>query len=49
MTQALEAHRSGELSGVPIEKHTAAIFALAKRKKLRALQTALRQRYPKLK
>lgn len=49
MTQALEAHRSGELRGVPDRKHAAAIYALAKRKKMKALQTALRQRYPQLK
>lgn len=49
MAQALEVHRSGELRDVPMEKHTVALFALAKRKKLKALQTALRQRYPNLK
>ena len=48
MTQALEVHRSGELRDVPMEQHTAAIIALAERKKLSALLTALRQRYPNL-
>jgi ribulose 1,5-bisphosphate carboxylase large subunit-like protein len=48
MTQALEVHRSGELRDVPMTKHTAALFTLARRKKLKALQTALRQRYPNL-
>lgn len=46
MKQALEVHRSGELRDVPAGKLVAAIIALAKRKKLRALQVALRQRYP---
>jgi len=46
MMQALEVHRSGELSGIPSEKHLAALVALAERQKLTALRTALRQRYP---
>lgn len=47
MMQALEVHRSGELRDVPAARHLAALIALAKRKKLRALQVALRQRYPR--
>ena len=47
MTQALEVHCSGELRDVPAGKHLTALIALAKRKKLRALQIALRQRYPR--
>ncbi|SPE56266.1 conserved hypothetical protein [Verrucomicrobia bacterium] len=47
MLQAIEVHRSGELRGVPLEEHAAALAALAERKKLTALVTALRQRYPK--
>ena len=46
MMQALEVHRSGELSGIPSEKHLPALVALAERQKLTALRTALRQRYP---
>jgi ribulose-bisphosphate carboxylase large chain len=48
MTQAIEIHRSAELRDVPAEQHAAALLALARRKKLSALQTALRQRYPGL-
>ena len=46
MTQALEVHRSGELREVPAGQQVAALIALAKRKKLHALQAALGQRYP---
>jgi ribulose 1,5-bisphosphate carboxylase large subunit-like protein len=46
MMQALAVHRSGELRGVPIEKHLPALIALADRQKLGALRTALQQRYP---
>ena len=45
MMQALEVHRSGELRDVPAGQQLAKLIALAKRKKLRALQAALRQRY----
>jgi ribulose-bisphosphate carboxylase large chain len=45
MFQALEAHRSRELSEVPAEKHVVALAQLADRKKLKALKEALRQRY----
>ena len=47
MMQALEVHRSGELRDVPASKQLAVLIELAKRKKLRALQAALRQRYPR--
>ena len=46
MMQALDVHRSGEVKEIPAEKHLPALIALANRKKLKALQTALRQRYP---
>jgi hypothetical protein len=45
MQQALEVHRSGELHGVGMKDHLAALSALASRKNLKALQEALRQRY----
>ncbi|MHB8523961.1 MAG: RuBisCO large subunit C-terminal-like domain-containing protein [Limisphaerales bacterium] len=45
MMQALEVHRGGALGEVPIEKHVAALTALAERKGLKALTTALKQRY----
>jgi ribulose 1,5-bisphosphate carboxylase large subunit-like protein len=48
MTQALEIHRTGELRDVSLTKHLAALYALAKGRKLAALRTALEQRYPKL-
>jgi ribulose 1,5-bisphosphate carboxylase large subunit-like protein len=47
MLQALEVHRSGELRGVPAEKHLAELVALSQRNKLAALRESLRQRYPK--
>ncbi len=46
MAQAWEVHRSGELNGVPIAEHLDALSALADRRGLQALATALRQRYP---
>jgi ribulose 1,5-bisphosphate carboxylase large subunit-like protein len=46
MTEALEVHRSGELRGVPAEEHLQALAALAQRRGLAALLTALQQRYP---
>ena len=46
MQQALEVHRTGELRGVSVEEHLAALIGLAERRKLRALREALRQRYP---
>ena len=46
MLQAIEIHRSGELRGVSLAEHLPALAALAGRKRLAALLTALRQRYP---
>jgi hypothetical protein len=47
MTQALEVHRSGELSGTSVDDHLPALAAVARRRNLTALLEALRQRYPK--
>jgi hypothetical protein len=46
MLQALDIHRSGELSDVPIESHVTELVKLADRKHFKALREALRQRYP---
>ena len=46
MQQALEVHRGGELRGVPAGEQLSALRALAERRQLKALQEALRQRYP---
>jgi ribulose 1,5-bisphosphate carboxylase large subunit-like protein len=46
MQQALDVYRSGEWRDVPAEEHVAALAALAQRKQLTALRTALQQRYP---
>jgi hypothetical protein len=46
MLQAIDVHRSGELSDVSAENHLAALAALARKKNLKALLEALRQRYP---
>ncbi len=46
MLQALAVHRAGDLSGVSPEEHLSALVGLAERQKLKALRTALRQRYP---
>lgn len=46
MVQALDVHRSGELADVPLERHAAALAALAERRGLGPLREALRQRYP---
>ena len=46
MTQALDVHRSGDLSGVSIDDHLDALFALAERTGRKALREALKQRYP---
>lgn len=46
MQQVLEIHRSGELTGVTMEKHLPVLTALAERNQLKALREALRQRYP---
>ncbi len=48
MLQAVEVHRSGELAGLTPAEHLPALFALAKRKGLVELATALMQRYPGL-
>jgi ribulose-bisphosphate carboxylase large chain len=48
MLQAIEVHRSGALKDVPAKQHLLALFALARRKKLKPLVVALRQRYPRL-
>jgi len=48
MEQAIDVHRSGELRNVPTEEHARSLFALAERKTLSALRSALRQRYPEL-
>ncbi len=46
MQQALDIHRTGELKGLPMTEHLAALAALVERKGLRALREVLRQRYP---
>jgi ribulose 1,5-bisphosphate carboxylase large subunit-like protein len=46
MQQALEVHRSGELTDVEAVGHLAALKVLAERRRLNALREALRQRYP---
>jgi hypothetical protein len=48
IVQAIEVHRSGELADVPTDEHLHALADLARRKNLRALSEALRQRYPAL-
>jgi ribulose 1,5-bisphosphate carboxylase large subunit-like protein len=48
MAQALEIFVAGDLCDVPVNKHLAALAALAKGRKLTALSESLRQRYPKL-
>ena len=48
MLQALEVHRSGEVSGVPTDGHVAALAAVARRRGMNALAEALRQRYPEV-
>lgn len=47
MCEALEAHRSGELKGLPAADHLDALIALAERRPYRQLREALRQRYGK--
>jgi ribulose 1,5-bisphosphate carboxylase large subunit-like protein len=46
MGQALEVHRSGELTSVPIQGHLSRLIAVAERKPFKELREALRQRYP---
>jgi ribulose 1,5-bisphosphate carboxylase large subunit-like protein len=48
MMQALDVHRTGELAGLPPEEHTRALATVAERTKLKALSSALKQRYPRL-
>lgn len=48
MLQALEVHRSGALADTAWEEHVPALAALARRRQLRELQEALRQRYPEV-
>jgi hypothetical protein len=45
MLQAIEIHQSGVLRDTPAEEHVRALYQVAVRRKLDALQTALRQRY----
>ncbi len=46
LTQAIDLHRSGDLNGVAVEGHLAALVNVAQTKKLSALLESLRQRYP---
>jgi ribulose 1,5-bisphosphate carboxylase large subunit-like protein len=46
MMQAVEIHRSRELAGAAPAEHLPALIAMAESRKLSALRTALRQRYP---
>jgi ribulose-bisphosphate carboxylase large chain len=46
MLEALDVHRSGELSDTPLDEHLLALAAVARRRGLTALAEALRQRYP---
>lgn len=46
MLQAIDVHNSGELRDTPIDEHLQALAALARRKNLKSLSEALRQRYP---
>ena len=48
MLETIEVHRSGELEGVPIDEHLAALVSVARTHKYRALAESLRQRYPGL-
>lgn len=46
MSQALDVYRSGSLSDVPESEHLGALAAEAEKRGLKALQRALKQRYP---
>jgi ribulose-bisphosphate carboxylase large chain len=46
MQQAIDVYRRGEISDVPDDQHLRALAAVARSRKLDALLTALRQRYP---
>jgi len=48
MLQAIDVHKSGELSGISAENHVVELFNVAQRRRLKALTTALAQRYPSL-
>ena len=48
MLQTIDVHRSGEMRGVPIDRHLEALYDLSRRKNLGELAEALRQRYPSL-
>jgi ribulose-bisphosphate carboxylase large chain len=45
MLQAIEVHRSGEMSGVPMAAHVNVLSAIAQRRGYKALRDALKQRY----
>ena len=46
MRQALEIHHSGEMDGVGMDNHLQVLMDIAGRRRLKELQSALRQRYP---
>jgi ribulose 1,5-bisphosphate carboxylase large subunit-like protein len=46
MLQAIEIHQSGKLKGVPLEQHVPVLFQMAAQRRMDALSTALKQRYP---
>lgn len=46
MAQTIEVYRTGELRGVPADEHLRALRAVADRRSLKALRSALAQRYP---
>jgi ribulose-bisphosphate carboxylase large chain len=48
MVEAIEVHNEGTLAGVPVEDHTHALYELSKQCQIKALKTALEQRYPSL-
>jgi hypothetical protein len=45
MHQAIEIHRTGELTHVPPERHVATLQKIARSRGLKSLETALHQRY----
>jgi ribulose-bisphosphate carboxylase large chain len=48
MLEAIEVHRSRALVDVPADEHARALYSLAVQRNLKALKTALEQRYPEL-
>lgn len=46
MLQAIEIHQAGELRDAPVDEHLTALAAIAQRRQLVELMSALRQRYP---